>query len=92
MATSRGGGESVTWAERFKTNIRTDQVLKRNVLEIQFEKSDPKDILNDENIHRLLTKLGINVQSQVEGFQVYFRQTIYYGGSFETRSKSGEIL
>ena len=62
-----GGGSSrpdktsvrkeLSYADRLKTNIKYDQRLKRNVLEVVIEKSDKEDVLNlDQNsISRLLT-------------------------------------
>ena len=63
-----------TYADRLKTNVRWDQRLKRNVLEIMLEKSDKSADswfdLDSESTARLLKVLGIDIKSQVEGCQV----------------------
>ena len=63
-----------TYADRLKTNVRWDQRLKRNVLEIMLEKSDKSADswfdLDSESTARLLKVLGIDIKSQVQGCQV----------------------
>ena len=63
-----------TYADRLKTNVRWDQRLKRNVLEITLEKSDKNSDswvdLDPESTARLLMVLGIDIKSQVQGCQV----------------------
>ena len=59
-----------TYAEKLKTNVRYDQRLKRNVLEIFFDKDDRETDIDDNCIARLFKSLGIDIGSQVEGTQV----------------------
>ena len=59
-----------SYADQLKTNVKWDQRLQRNVLEIILEKSDNEASLSDEHLARLLKNLGIDISSQVEGFQV----------------------
>ena len=55
-----------------KTHVRFDQVLKRNVLDISLDKEDPANSnIDPGDVHRLLSKLGIEIQSQVQGYQVH---------------------
>lgn len=64
-----GGG---LYSDRLKTNVRFDQNLKRNVLEITFDRNvDANYNINEVNVHKLLTKLGINVHSHVQAYQIY---------------------
>ena len=66
-----------SYAERLKTNIRFDQRLKRNVLEITLEKTlkDAEMVLDQQCVARVLKSIGLDVNSQVEGYQV-----LYNGG------------
>ena len=70
-----GQGTSIqSYADRLKTNVRWDQRLKRNVLEITLEKNNKNnDVwfdLDPESTARLLQILGIDIKSQVQGCQV----------------------
>ena len=65
-----------SYSERLKTNVRFDQRLKRNILEITLEKTDKEaDIneVNEEDIARVLKTLGIDIVSQTQGYQVHYR-------------------
>ena len=57
-----------------KTNIKFDQRLKRNVLEITLEKiTKEAEIVTDQQcVARLCRSIGLDVDSQVEGYQVIF--------------------
>ena len=62
----RGTGsnqERTSYSDRLKTNVRFDQRLKRNILEITLEKSDPTvDIdVGQEDIARVFKTLGIDI-------------------------------
>ena len=63
-----------SYADRLKTNVKRDQRLKRNVLEVTLEKNDRNSEmwfeLDPESTARLLKVLGIDIQTQVEGYQV----------------------
>ena len=54
-------------------NVRFDQKLKRNVLEIEVEKDSEEDeiILTEETFAKLLYKIKLNI-AHVEGYQVSF--------------------
>ena len=71
-----GGGQKLSYSERLKTNVRYDQKLKRNVLEITLEKTDTKadiDRVDDDDIARVLKTLGIDISSQTQGFQLHYK-------------------
>ena len=64
-----GGGddgrpERPSYSDRLKTNVRYNQRLKRNVLEITLEKSNPttniRQEINDANLDKLFKTLGMN--------------------------------
>ena len=64
----------MSYAERAKMNVRYDQKLKRNILEIEVEKEDIQDemILTEATIANLLRKIQIDINSHVEGYQVSY--------------------
>ena len=55
-------------------NVRYDQKLKRNVLEIEVEKDSTEDemILSDETIANLLRMIHMDIYIDVEGYQVSY--------------------
>ena len=60
-----------------KVRVSKCERLKRNVLEINLEyDSDTRPILEKEVIARMFSKIGIDIKSQVEGYQVN-RSKIY---------------
>ena len=63
-----------SYAERAKMNVKFDQRLKRNVLEIEVEKLDGKDeiFLSQEVIANLLNNIGMNHSTEMEGYQVSY--------------------
>ena len=67
-------GRTKSYADRAKMNVRFDQKLKRNVLEIEVEKENEQDeiILTEETVAKLLYKIKLNVSAHVEGYQVSF--------------------
>ena len=69
-----GGFRAPTYAERLKTNVKYDQRLKRNVLEIVLEKTDREadHFIPQENISNVFKTIGIDVAKQVEGYQVKY--------------------
>ena len=71
-----GGGvrKPPSYAERLKTNVSYDQRLKRNVLEIVLEKTEQgaEMVLDQECVARLLRSVGMDLMSQVEGYQVQY--------------------
>ena len=67
-----GGGQPRSYADKLKTYVRFDQVLKRNVLDISLEGADPgNNNVESGDVQRLLSKLGIEIQTQVQGYQVH---------------------
>ena len=71
-----GGTQEVipkSYAEKLKTNVNFNQRLKRNVLEITLEKTekDAEIVLDDKSVARICQSLGMDIASDVEGFQVH---------------------
>ena len=64
----------MSYADRAKLNVRFDQRLRRNVLEIEVEKDKEDDemILAEDTIANLLNKIKLNIYSHVEGYQVSY--------------------
>ena len=57
----------MSYADRLKTNVKYDHMLKRNVLEITIEK-DNKDMrveLNEELTARILKSVGIDIAKEL---------------------------
>ena len=67
-----------SYADKAKMNVRFDQRLKRNVLDIEVEKKDVKDemFLEQDVVAKLLKNLGMDIDTDVDGYQVT------YGGKF----------
>ena len=63
-----------SYADRAKMNVRFDQRLRRNVLDIEVEKTDVKDemFLNQDVVAKLLKNIGMNIEGEVEGYQVTY--------------------
>ena len=84
----KGGGDAhhkeaqdnkMSYSDRLKTNVRYDQRLKRNVLEITLEKTETNaniDEVDPDAIARVLKTLGIDIASQTQGYQVHFKGKI----------------
>ena len=65
-----------SYADKLKTNVRYDQRLKRNILEITLEKTNNDaaiDNVGHKDIARVLKTLGIDLVSQVQGSQVHYK-------------------
>ena len=63
---SNGQDAGKSYSDRLKTNVRYDQRLKRNVLEITLEKTNNDaaiDEVSPEDIARVLKTLGIDIIS-----------------------------
>ena len=60
MSDPRNGGNFAgggLYSDRLKTNVRFDQNLKRNVLEITFDRNvDANYNIDEVNVHKLLTR------------------------------------
>ena len=65
----------MSYSDRLKTNVRFDQRLKRNVLEITLAKSNAEADaeISVEAIAKVFNTLGIKIEMDVEGWQVHFR-------------------
>ena len=65
------GTSQKTYADRLKTNIKYDQRLKRNVLEINIEKEeDENEMVLDQNvIAKLMKSLRMDISTEMEGYQ-----------------------
>ena len=86
MSTFSGGGQNgpghpqdpssskQLYADRTKMNVRYDQRLKRNVLDIEIEKTDVNEemFLNQDKVAKLLQNIGMDIVNQVEGYQVTY--------------------
>ena len=71
----KSGDGKMSYSDRLKTNVRFDQRLKRNVLEITLEKTD-KDgefDVDGEDVARVAKTLGIDILSQTQGYQLQYR-------------------
>ena len=69
-----GSDMQTTYADRAKINIRYNQKLKRNVLEIEVEKdsTEAEMILSEETIANLLRTIHMDIYIDVEGHQVSY--------------------
>ena len=65
----------MSYSDRLKANVRFDQRLKRNVLEITLEKTsiEADAEVSQEAIAKVFKTLGINIETEVEGSQVHFK-------------------
>ena len=63
---------STTYSEKLKTNVRFDQRLKRNILEILHEKErkDAELAVGQEDLVRVFRTFGINIETEVTGWQI----------------------
>ena len=63
-----------SYADRLRANIKFNQRLQRNVLEISLEKDSQETQidLKEENTKQLFETLGINIESELEGHQVKY--------------------
>ena len=66
------------YADKLKANVTYDQRLKRNILEVMIEKNDRDSncVLDQGCIARLLSYIGVNIGTQVKGYQVTYGVTI----------------
>ena len=63
-----------SYADRLKTNIKYDQRLKRNVLQIVIEKNEKEAeiVLDPTTVARVLRSIGIAIDTQMVGYQIQF--------------------
>ena len=72
MSVSGGGSTGPSYADMLKTNVKWDQRLKRNILEITFEKSENEKpaSLSQNCLTKLFTALGMNIDRDIEGYSI----------------------
>jgi hypothetical protein len=64
---------TMSYADRLKTNVRHDHRLKRNVLEITIEKDKEVRVdLDPVTVARILNSIGLDIGNQVEGYQIIY--------------------
>ena len=71
----KSGDGKMSYSDRLKTNVRFDQRLKRNVLEITLEKTDKHGEfdVDGEDVARVAKTLEIDILSQTQGYQLQYR-------------------
>ena len=97
MATNSGGGpgppktNSTSYADMTKMNVRFDQRLRRNVLDIEVEKIDVNDemILDQNVVAKLLKNIGMDIDRDVDGYQPVYSGK---GGKIAVLCKEGVDL
>ena len=64
-----------SYADRARMNVRFDQRLKRNVLDIDVEKENTDDemFLDQDRIAKLCSNIGMKIDTDVEGYQISYR-------------------
>ena len=69
-----GDSKQASYADRLKTNVSYNERLKRNILEITLEKTekDAEMVLDQECIAKLLRSMGMDIMTQMEGYQVQY--------------------
>ena len=61
----------LSYSDKLKVNVRIEERLKRDVLEIHLENENSTNInLSDEVVATLCSRIGIDVKSHVEGAQI----------------------
>ena len=61
-------GDTMSYSDKLKTNVRLDQRLKRYLREISLEKTDTdaeNEDVEEEDIARVFKTLGIDIDSRV---------------------------
>ena len=86
----------MSYAERASMNVRFDQRLKRNVLEIEVEKDNEEEemLLTEVTIAKLLNKIKLNIHTTWKGTKLVLvvrRQKFKYCAS-RTLSWSSSLL
>ena len=69
-----GNQQKPSYSERVKSNVRYDQRLKRNVLEITLEKTNDDAFfeVSQDDVARICKTLGIDISAQVDGYIIKF--------------------
>ena len=61
----------MSYSDRTKMNVRRTERLKRKVLEITLESDDDSYVkVEESDVARLVTRLGIDTASHLEGYQI----------------------
>ena len=65
-----------SYADRLKTNIKYDQRLQQNILEIilEIQSSDVESELQEDDIKQLFETIGIDTVTELVGYQVKFEK------------------
>ena len=73
---------SNSYADRLKASVKYNQRLQRNVLEIilEREKSESESFidLKEENMKQLFDTIGIDIEKELEGYQVKFEKVFVW--------------
>ena len=78
---SDGRGDGKSYSDRLKTNVRYDQRLKRNVLEITLEKTNNDAVIDEvdaEDVARVLKTLGIDYCHTSSGIPGTLQRQVQY--------------
>ena len=62
-------GTPMSYSDKMKLNLKSSERLKRKVLEITVE-SQGNFKIDEEDVAKLMTRLGIDQRSHMEGFQI----------------------
>ena len=66
-----GKGPGLSYSDKLKVNVRREERLKRNVLEIHLENDSRTNInLDNVTVANLCSRIGIDLKTEVEGVQV----------------------
>ena len=65
---------SLSYSDRVKARVQRSERYKRNVLEINLEFDESHVKVEKEVLAKTFSKLGIDIKSQVEGYQVTFKK------------------
>ena len=65
------GNVTKSYSDKLKMNVRKSERLNRKVLEITLEvERGTKMNIEDQDVAKLASRLGIDIKSQLEGYQV----------------------
>ena len=69
--TPAGSTAGASYSDKVKVRVQTCEGLKRNVLEINLKyDAGPRAKLERDVLAKMLAKIGIDIKSQIEGYQV----------------------
>ena len=62
---------SISYSDKIKMNLRKCERLKRKLLEITLEHESEGSVkIEEKDVAKLVSRLGIDLQSQMEGYQI----------------------